>query len=486
MTIILFFSVSFMMLFRLFIFILGLILLAPVYGAEKPNIVFLLADDMSRDTWGAYGGKDCKTPNIDKLAHQGVIFKNAYCTVAMCAPFRQELYSGRTPWRTTTLANHSSSTPDTKSIAHYLKPLGYRTALIGKGHIGPKQAYPFERFKANKNKTERTTKYNNGENDEFMNAANNFMDSCAEDNSPFCLFIASHDSHAPFTTGDSSMYDASKLEVPPYWLDTPILRENMRRYYAEISNFDTLVGRVRIELESRGLWRKTIFIVCSEQGTQLPFAKWTCYDNGLHTGLVAHCPELIQPGSKIDELISIADITPTLVEIAGGKLSEGDCDGKSFMKLLEGKSEDVHQYVYGAFTNCNIIHNNERIFPIRVIRDKSFSLIYNPNYKRITSNLTLSLALKRLSGEDSSRNDIGSSWVKLANTSDNAKDLVHKLHHRPEFEFYNRENDPYELKNEILNPEYAGVVQKMKAQLKKRLAELGDEDPIETEKALVR
>ena len=94
-----------------------------VLAAERPNIVFLLADDMNRDTWGIYGSLDCKTPNIDRLAAEGMRFDWAYCSVAMCAPFRQELYSGRSPWRTGTLPNHSKSKPETRSIAHYLKPL---------------------------------------------------------------------------------------------------------------------------------------------------------------------------------------------------------------------------------------------------------------------------------------------------------------------------------------------------------------------------
>ena len=114
--------------------------------AKKLNVVFILADDMGRDTWGAYGSKDCQTPNIDLLAEEGTRFDRAYCTVAMCAPFRQELYSGRSPWRTGTLPNHSKSVAGTKSIAHYLQPLGYRVALLGKSHVGPKECYPFERL----------------------------------------------------------------------------------------------------------------------------------------------------------------------------------------------------------------------------------------------------------------------------------------------------------------------------------------------------
>jgi len=180
----------------------------------------------------------------------------------------------------------------------------------------------------------------------------------------FCLFVASHDSHAPFTTGDPSAYNAEALTIPPYWLDTPKLRSELVKYYAEVSNFDRLVGLIRQELETRGLWENTIFIVCSEQGTQLPFAKWTCYDNGLHAGLIAHWAGVTKPGSFADELISIADITPTLVAAAGGLLKAGDCDGRSFLPFLKGGTQAGRTYVYGAFTNCNIIDNRDRIYPI--------------------------------------------------------------------------------------------------------------------------
>ena len=217
-------------------------------GKDKPNIVFILADDMSRDTWGAYGGKECKTPNIDRLAEDGARFDRAYCTVSMCAPFRQELYSGRSPWRTGTLPNHSKSVAGTKSVVHYLKPLGYRVALLGKSHVGPNECYPFERLGDVSKKVDA--------NPETLTKARAFLDDCKKSDNPFCLFIGSHDSHAPFTTGDPSAYDAKKLTVPPYWVDTPQLREEMVKYYAEITNFDTLVGMVRRELEKRKLWEK--------------------------------------------------------------------------------------------------------------------------------------------------------------------------------------------------------------------------------------
>jgi N-sulfoglucosamine sulfohydrolase len=442
---------------------------------SRPNIVFILADDMNRDSWGIHGSVDCKTPNIDQLASEGMRFDRAYASVAMCAPFRQELYSGRSPWRTGTLANHARSTPDTKSIPHYLKPLGYRVALVGKSHVGPEQCYPFEFFPGDKDKSK-------DPNPTYLELAGKFMDSCAEESEPFCLFIASNDSHGPYTTGDRSAYDAASLTIPPYWLDTPELRRELVKYYAEVSNFDKLVGQMRGELESRGLWDNTIFMVCSEQGSSFPFGKWTCYDNGLHSGLVVHWAGVTAPNSVTGELISIADITPTLVEAAGGSLKHDDCDGTSFLKMLKGEKQTLHPYVYGAFSNCNIIGNQERIFPIRVIRNKSYSLIYNPNYGSQTSNVTIDTALAMLDNSSKVGRDVASSWVKQSRTDP----LVRKLHHRPEYELYNLEKDPDELKNEINNPEYHAVAAELKKQLHAKLAELGDADPMATEKSLVK
>jgi len=447
--------------------------------SAKQNVVFILADDMSRDTWGAYGGKDCKTPNIDQLAMDGTRFDRAYCTVAMCAPFRQELYSGRSPWRTGTLPNHSKSVSGTKSIVHYLKPLGYRVALLGKSHVGPNECYPFEHLGD-------VSKRVNA-NPETMDKAKAFLDDCKKKENPFCLFIGSHDSHAPFTTGDPSAYDAKKIKMPPYWIDTPELREVMIQYYAEITNFDRLVGMMRKELEKRNLWENTIFMVCSEQGTQLPFAKWTCYDNGLHTGLVAHWPSRAKPGSVIKELISTADITPSLVNELGGTLQKGTVDGKSFLNLLAGKNESIHQYVYGAFTNCRIIDNRERIYPIRSIRNKRYSLIYNPNHQSLTSNVTLTQALKMIEDTEIKPKDLNptGSWVAKVDKSKFEKKLVAKLHNRKEFELYDLQKDPFEMVNLTGDSKYLKIQKKLKDALLAKLKALGDSDPMSTEKRFV-
>jgi len=444
---------------------------------KRPNIVFLLADDVNADTWGVYGSKDCKTPNIDQLAKDGMRFDHAYASTAMCAPFRQELYSGRTPWRTGTLANHSKSKKTTKSLPHYLKPLGYRVLLMGKSHVGPKPCYPFELIPHGDKKKDHNPFY--------LKETQKIISDSKKKNQPFCLFIASNDGHGPYTTGDQKAYEANNLTIPPYWIDTPNLRRGLVKYYAEITNFDKLVGDVRSLLVSEKQWNNTLFIVCSEQGTSLPFAKWTCYRNGLRSALIASWPQNIPSNSVANELISISDITPTLVDIAGGKPKKNDFDGKSFSQMLKGEKEKLHNHVFGAFTNCNILGSRKRIFPIRVIRTKTHSLLYNPNHQLQTSNITLDNALGLLAGKGDADYSVASSWVQLPQKTPMDKEIVQRLHHRPKYELYNLKQDPHELENIYSHEESRAIANQLKKRLHEKLNELGDANPVKTEISLV-
>jgi N-sulfoglucosamine sulfohydrolase len=176
------------------------------------------------------------------------------------------------------------------------------------------------------------------------------------------------------------------------------------------------------------------------------------------------------------------------VQELGGNFEEGDCDGKNIASLIRGNDDPVHQYVCGAFTNCRIMGNRDRIFPIRSIRDKRYSLIFNPNFKdEITSNITLSRALEILKSDQKKKANLDpvSSWVTKANLTTGEKKLVHKLHHRPEYELYDLLNDPFELVNLIGDPKFKKVNDRLKQALRKKLEELGDADPIKTERKLL-
>ena len=114
-------------------------------NAEKPNIVIILADDCTHSDLPMYGGQNARTPNLEQLAAEGLVFNRAYLAEAMCQPCRAELYSGLYPMRNGCAWNHSASLPETLSMPHYLGALGYRVGLAGKVHVLPKQAFPFER-----------------------------------------------------------------------------------------------------------------------------------------------------------------------------------------------------------------------------------------------------------------------------------------------------------------------------------------------------
>ena len=129
-----------------YLFFLLLIMLMgfeSVESQEKPNIVFILADDCTNWDIGCYGSKDSKTPNIDKLAAEGILFTRCYQAAPMCSPTRHNIFTGIYPVKTGAYPNHTNANPGTESIVQYLEPLGYRVALSGKKHIGPKTVFPF-------------------------------------------------------------------------------------------------------------------------------------------------------------------------------------------------------------------------------------------------------------------------------------------------------------------------------------------------------
>ncbi|MEM7456317.1 MAG: sulfatase [Planctomycetota bacterium] len=456
-----------------------------------PNILILIGDDIDRDSLGPWGGQ-AVTPNLDQLAADGMRFDNVYANVAMCAPFRQELYSGRSAWRTRAMPNHSRSLPETRSLPHYLRPLGYRVGLLGKSHVGPRECYPFDRLGELPNQEDN--------NPEAIRLAKQYMVEAVEEGQPFCLVIASNDGHSPFTNGDRSIYDKNKLQIEPDAIDTDAYRDQLVAHLAEVSHLDQLLGELREVLEDEALTENTLVIFCSEQGNAFPFSKWTCFDDGLSSGVVASLPGRIPEGSTCDEMFWISDVAPTLIEAAGGHLDDMDFDGRSQWENFQGGEKELHRFAYGAFTNCNIIDNRERVFPIRSIRDSRYSLIWSPRHaEEITSNVSLSQALtiressipestiRESSAEVGNPNTAGS-WALQALDSEATEDdeLVARFFQRPEWALYDRSTDPEELLNLIDDPQYVDISRELKQELKSWLESHDDSDPVATERGFVR
>ena len=164
---------------------------------------------------------------------------------------------------------------------------------------------------------------------------------------PFCLVVALVEPHVPWVMGDASKYPPQQLKLPPNLADTPRTRIDFSKYLAEITYMDGQVGEILAALESTGKARDTLVLFTSEQGSQFPGCKWTNWNTGLHTALVAHWPGRTPVGQRTDALVQYADILPTLLTAAGGNPKRHDYDGTSFLPVLEGKAEAPRRFVYG-------------------------------------------------------------------------------------------------------------------------------------------
>lgn len=395
-----------------------------------PNILIFIADDLNRDSLTVYGNRDSRAPHIEKLAAQGWVFDNAFTTTAMCAPTRAQLYTGLYPVRSGAYPNHSKVRPGVTSLVHDLKAQGYRVGLNGKRHFGPASSFPFEsvgggRFNAR--------------------AISEFVGRSSEE--PFCLVVASHSPHVPWNEGSPENFRAEDLSIPEYWLDTPETREALTRYFAEIEDMDRELGECLDILETHSATDDTVVFFSTEQGSQMPGCKWTCYENGLHLGLIIKWPGHLSGGVRTQAWVHHIDIRPTLMEIAGGQ-PDSNLDGRSFMSVLTGQSTTHRKVTYGVHTQLGAIGSPEKGYGIRSIRVGPYKLIRNLNPQATYSN-----ALTKNDNEG-----YWKSWVQqVEEGGDRARHLVRRYLNRPEIELYHLDVDPNELTNLADDPLYAAL-----------------------------
>jgi uncharacterized sulfatase len=328
---------------------------APRPMPDLPNIVLILADDLSLRDVGCYGNSIVRTPHIDSIARAGMRFNNVFTTQAICAPSRSTLYTGLYPVHHGCHMNHGSVKPGTRSLPHFLEPLGYRVGLAGKTHIKPKAAFPFEYLQPSE------------------------VENFTAGPQPFCLILASHEPHAPHQSGG---YAPAQMQIPPSLVDTPEMRQNMADYYTDIELFDKEVGQVLSLLKQRGLERSTLTLCTADHGFAW-FAKWTLYDAGLNVPFVARWPGVIEPSRVNSDLISFVDVAPTLIELAGGH-APSTLDGRSFAPLLRGEKYTPRERVFASHTNRGIISGST--YPIRAVRTPTHKYIRNLNSDGVFEN----------------------------------------------------------------------------------------------------
>lgn len=423
---------------------------------SKPNIIIFVADDHTATDCGAYGSREVRTPNIDRLAREGLLFRNAFAGSPTCMPSRAVMFTGLMPFRNgahaNNLAGQSQCREEVRSLPHYLKELGYRVGQAGKTHFGPKSVFPFERVENSEipepgYETNRALRI-----DLNVGAVEEWLGKISKDE-PFCLVVCDHSPHVIWP--EKATYDPAAITIPPNHIDTPELRKSRARYYTDITKMDANLGNVLASLEKFGFATNTVFIYTADQGAQWPFAKWGLYDQGIRVPFIVRWPGKVQPASQTDAMISLADVLPTFMEIAGGK-ALSDLDGKSFLPLLEGKTKKHRDVIFATHSQDGF---NMNISPMRAARTARYKYILNlaPENEYVTH-------MDKAKDHDGGR-EYWDSWVEKAKSDPRAAEVLKRYHWRPREELYDVLLDPYEVYNLADDPIYADIKNDLSKQL---------------------
>ncbi|MBD3180824.1 sulfatase-like hydrolase/transferase [Candidatus Poribacteria bacterium] len=430
---------------------------------KKPNIVLMVADDHGLDT-GCYGNPGIKTPNLDAIAQEGVVFDNAFCTTASCAASRSVILTGiynhtNGTYGHTHGCHHFACFDNVTTLPALLNEAGYRTARVGKKHYAPERIFPFQHGHPQ-------GKF--GRNDVLMS------ENCREfitGDAPFFLYWCSMNPHRGggiieehpcrpdrfgnpkqnFPNDEEMVYSDDEVYVPPYLPNTPETRAELVQYCQSVSRLDRGVGRLMDILKEEGKYENTVMIYISDNGPAFHGAKTTLYEPGMNLPCIVKSPLHQSKGTRCDGLVTWADLTPTVLDFAGAYKNPEDFHGRSFKDIVDQESpEDWRDEVYAAHT----FHEITNYYPMRVVRQKRYKFIWN-----IAHPLTYSSASDLW---------ISATWQGVL------KDRLEKYGerslqsylHRSKFELYDLEKDPFEVNNLADKTEYAELVEEFCLKIK--------------------
>jgi uncharacterized sulfatase len=283
---------------------------------------------------------------------------------------------------------------------------------------------------------------------------------------PLCLILGDSGPHVVWEPNRD--YDPAKLPIPPYMVDTPKTRAALANYYQDITSVDQRVGEVLDSLKRHGFEQNTLFVYTTDQGPEWPHCKWCVYDTGLLVPFIVRWPGKVAPGSTSAAMISLIDVTPTFVELAGGEAPK-DIDGRSFAAVLLGKADKFRDKIYGAHTGDGEMNQ----FPQRCVRDERYAYVLN-----LAPSITWSTHWTKVEGIANSHKEVWDTWVETAKTDPEAARLVDVIEHHPVEELYDTQSDPYELHNLAGKPELAQRLSAMREDVKRWMAQQHDTGPL--------
>jgi len=401
-------------------------------AGERPNIVWIVAEDMSFEI-AALGDPVARTPNIDRLAAEGVTYTNAFATSGVCAPSRAALITGQ--YATSIGAHHMRSLdggyqpvppPEVKTFTEYLRAAGYYTSNQ------TKLDYQFSGIFTDAPITN-------------WDEPNGLWQE-RDPEQPFFAYITIFDTHESWLLGDNStsVTDPTAVTVPPYYPDTPLVRADFARHYDNVEAMDATVGMVLDMLEEGGVLEQTLVMFFPDNGRGFPRDKRWVYDGGIHEPLIVRWPNQQQGGTQSSELVSFIDFAPTTLALAGVDVPD-HMRGRVF---LGPRSEPEPRYVYAQADRMD-----EAPDRIRAVRDRRYK--YIRNYQPDTP-YGQSIAF---------RNQLATMQEMYRLENEGALDPPADWYFRqtkPLEELYDTENDPFELTNLADEPYLRGVLEQMR------------------------
>jgi len=345
---------------------------------EKPNIVFVFADQWRAQSMGYAGNPDVMTPNLDKLASEGVNFTNAISTNPVCTPYRAMLLTGQYPLKNGMFMNDVSLAPDSKSFAKIFKQEEYNTAYIGKWHLDgngrsafiPKERRQgFDYWKV----LECSHSYNNSNywgNDDQLHSwegydaaaqtkdAIAYIEAQAKGESPFCLMLSWGPPHAPYNTAPKEfqdLYRKKDIKLRPNVPDklSEKTKAILKGYYAHCSALDSYIRQLQDAIKRNNLENNTIFVFTSDHGDLINShgqrKKQRIYEESAKVPFIIKYPALFgTQGMKSDFLLNTLDILPTMLGMAGLNVPDG-LEGEDITDILLGQKEDDRE---AALVSC--------------------------------------------------------------------------------------------------------------------------------------
>jgi arylsulfatase A-like enzyme len=461
---------------------ISLLMAAPAYSQERPNIVFCIADDASYHHFGANGCSWVKTPNFDRVCREGIRFCNCYTPNAKSAPSRACILTGRNSWQLREAGNHITNFPaDIKTFPEALRENGYETAFTGKGWEpgnpgtvnGQPRLLTGQPFQAH-TATPPTRAMS------AIGYAANFEQFLAERDAakPFFFWCGSREPHRSYVYGSGIATGQKALtmieRVPGFLPDNDTVRTDLLDYAFEIEYFDRQIGEMLDVLERNGLLENTVFVVTSDNGMPFPRSKANNYEYANHMPLAVSWKGGIKnPGRCAEDYISFVDYAPTFLELAGvGREQSGmlPTSGKSMTDLFaDNAAADGRPFILLGRERDDYGRPGNQGYPIRAIISEN--MLYQINLKPHL----YPAGNPEMGYPDADGGPTKTLMLRQNRQGENTHLYRLAFSKRPAVEMYDLSKDVFCIRNLAGDPGYARVQEKLHEILISRL--IAQEDP---------